>query len=146
MQTGTWIGGDVVIEPTAAIAYGVLIQAEPDCAVRIGAGVCVGMGSVIHAYGGNITIGAGANLGAGVLLYGSLEIGNHACIGAASSLINYSVSMGGVIPPGSLCCPPAVKPTAASNPDENSQSQPAEDRLRIHARMHLQQFLSKIFI
>lgn len=159
MNTGTWIGGEVIIDPTVAIAHGVLIQAEPNCRVVIGAGVCIGMGAVVHAVGGDIVIGSGANLGAGVLVYGSLQIGSNACIGSATSLVNCSVPAGEIVVAGSLICqntapqitdtPQPSEPVSASanssepKPEEKSK---ADDPLRVHARMHLQQFLSKIFI
>jgi len=163
MNTEVWIGGEVIIDPTAAIAHGVLIQAEANCRVFIGAGVCIGMGAVVHAVGGDIVIGSGANLGAGVLVYGSLHIGNNACIGSATSLVNCSVPSGEIIVAGSLIChntapkttdtptypeQPAEPVSASANssalkPEDKSQG---EDPLRVHARIHLQQFLSKIFI
>ncbi len=163
MNTGVWIGGEVIIDPTAAIAHGVLIQAEPNCRVVVGAGACIGMGAVVHAVGGDIVIGSGANLGAGVLVYGSLHIGNNACIGSATSVVNCSVPAGEIVVAGSLICQntapqttdtpqpsenPAEPVSASANssapkPEEKSK---ADDPLRVHARMHLQQFLSKIFI
>ena len=41
--------GQVEIDPSAAIAPGVLFQAEPDSRIVIAAGVCVGAGTVLHA-------------------------------------------------------------------------------------------------
>lgn len=135
-----WIGGHVSIDPSAAIAPGVLLQADPDGQILIGAGVCLGMGVVIHAVGGTISIGAGANLGAGVLVYGSLNIGNHACIGTAASVINHTVAQGEIVPPGAL-----LHSSNPATPQETPTPKQA-DKLRMHAQVHLQQFLGKIFV
>lgn len=141
-----WIGGQVSIDPSAAIAPGVLLQADPSAQITIGAGACVGMGVVIHAVGGQITIGAGANLGAGVLIYGKLDIGNHACIGTAASVINHSVNQGQMVAPGSLLHNLSDLSTEPPpEPDQLSTPKPT-DKLRVHAQVHLQQFLGKIFV
>jgi carbon dioxide concentrating mechanism protein CcmN len=96
------VSGDVTIDPSAAIAIGVLIQADPDSKIMIAAGVCIGMGSIIHAQGGELEIAAGANLGAGVLILGKGKIGQNSCIGSLSTVLNSSVAIGQVIAPGSL--------------------------------------------
>lgn len=98
----SYVCGDVVIDETAAIASGVLIQADQGSSINIGAGVCIGMGAVIHAQGGTLEIGAGANLGAGVLVYGSSKIGEGACIGASSSIVRAVIAKGAIVPPCSL--------------------------------------------
>ncbi|MBD2175411.1 hypothetical protein H6F42_00595 [Pseudanabaena sp. FACHB-1998] len=98
----SYVCGDVVIDETAAIASGVLIQADQGSHINIGAGVCIGMGVVIHAQGGLLEIGAGANLGAGVLVYGSSKIGEGACIGASSSIVRAVIAKGAIVPPCSL--------------------------------------------
>ncbi len=154
MNTETWIGGEVIIDPSVAIAQGVLLQAEENCRVIIGAGTCIGMGVVIHAVGGDIVIGTGVNLGAGVLVYGSLQIGSNACIGSATSLINCSVPSGEIIIAGSLVCKKTKSQESATSdtsdvaqPFPQPQASPKEDDpLRAHARIHLQQFLRRIFI
>ncbi|NJO86234.1 MAG: hypothetical protein HC818_06545 [Synechococcaceae cyanobacterium RM1_1_27] len=46
---GGLINGDVQMDPTAQIGPGVLLQADPGCQIRVGAGACIGMGSIIHA-------------------------------------------------------------------------------------------------
>ncbi|MCG9891407.1 MAG: hypothetical protein MH252_10060 [Thermosynechococcaceae cyanobacterium MS004] len=94
--------GDVVIHPSAAIAPGVLLQAEEGSRIVIGASVCVGMGTVIHAYGGALEIQEGVNLGAGVLMLGSGVIGAYACVGTSCTVMEWSVASRAVIPPGSL--------------------------------------------
>ncbi|NMF57901.1 LbetaH domain-containing protein [Pseudanabaena yagii] len=98
----SYVCGDVVIDETAAIASGVLIQADQGGKIMIGAGVCIGMGAVLHAQGGLLEIGAGANLGAGVLVYGTSRIGEGACIGASSSIVRAVIAKGAIVPPCSL--------------------------------------------
>ncbi len=95
-------GGNVTVHPSAAIAPGVLLQADPGASIVVGAGVCIGMGSILHAWGGTIDIGAGANLGAGVLIVGHSTIGDRACIGTATTVMNAAVASGQIVPPGSL--------------------------------------------
>jgi carbon dioxide concentrating mechanism protein CcmN len=98
----SYVCGDVVIDQTAAIASGVLIQADLGGRITIAAGVCIGMGAVLHAQGGLLEIGAGANLGAGVLVYGTSKIGEGACIGASSSIVRAVIGKGAIVPPCSL--------------------------------------------
>ncbi|KAM3095509.1 hypothetical protein ACKFKF_24640 [Phormidesmis sp. 146-12] len=97
-----FVSGDVTIQAGSAIGSGVLIQADPGSRVVIGTGVCIGLGSVIHAHGGTIEIQEGANIGAGALLVGAMTIGARACIGSASTLLDSSVEAGGLVPSGSL--------------------------------------------
>jgi carbon dioxide concentrating mechanism protein CcmN len=94
--------GDVTVHPSAAIAPGVLLQAEEGSQIIIAASVCLGMGTVLHAYNGTLEIREGANLGAGVLIIGSGTIGSHACIGTSSTIIESSVQSQQILPPGSL--------------------------------------------
>ncbi|NUN64926.1 hypothetical protein HCU40_09210 [Pseudanabaena biceps] len=98
----SYVCGDVVIDQTAAIASGVLIQADQGGKILIAAGVCIGMGVVLHAQDGVLEICAGANLGAGVLVYGSSKIGEGACIGASSSIVRSVIAKGAIVPPCSL--------------------------------------------
>jgi carbon dioxide concentrating mechanism protein CcmN len=98
----SYVCGDVVIDPTAAIASGVLIQADQGSQIIIGASVCIGMGTVIHAQEGILEIRAGANLGAGVLVYGTSKIGEGCCIGASSSIVRSVITKGAIIPSCSL--------------------------------------------
>lgn len=97
-----YVRGDVTIHPSAAIAPGVIIQAESNSRIIINAGVCIGMGSVLHAYQGSLEIQEGVNLGAGVLVVGEVTIGANACIGSSSTLFNCLVEAGQLIPSGSL--------------------------------------------
>ncbi|MBD2100455.1 transferase [Leptolyngbya sp. FACHB-261] len=98
----SYISGDVTVDPSVGIAPGVMIQAAPNSRIVIAAGVCIGMGSVLHAREGTLVIEAGATLGAGVLVVGQSKIGANACIGSATTIINSSVAAGEVVPPGSL--------------------------------------------
>lgn len=111
--------GEVTIDPSAAIALGVILQAPPNSKIIIAAGVCIGMGTVLHASDGILEIEAGAILGAGVLVVGAGKIGTNACIGSATTILNCSIEPGQVVAPGSLIGdnsrsveePPAANPT-----------------------------------
>ncbi|BAZ41142.1 carbon dioxide concentrating mechanism protein CcmN [Calothrix sp. NIES-4101] len=98
----SYISGEVIIHKSAVIAPGVIIQAAPNSKIIIGAGVCIGMGSIIQADTGTLEIEAGASLGAGFLMVGEGKIGANACIGAASTVFRCSVASGQVIQPGSI--------------------------------------------
>jgi carbon dioxide concentrating mechanism protein CcmN len=101
----TYTSGDVSIDPSAAIAPGTILQAGGDCKIEIAAGVCIGTGTIIHAVEGNIKIEAGAVLGAGVLLVGAVKVGANACVGSLTTVWNQDISLGQLIPPGSLISP-----------------------------------------
>jgi carbon dioxide concentrating mechanism protein CcmN len=96
------LDGNVSIDPTAAIAPGVLLQAEADSRITIGAGVCIGAGTIVHASAGNIDVGAGVCVGRGVLVVGSGSIERNACIGAGTTVFNPQIGEGDVIPPHSI--------------------------------------------
>lgn len=97
-----YVSGDVTIHPSAAIAPGVLLQADPESRLLIGAGACIGMGTVLHAHQGVLEVETGVTLGAGVLIVGKGTIGANACIGTATTIFNYSPAAGEVVPPLSL--------------------------------------------
>ncbi|OUC12101.1 MAG: hypothetical protein B0A82_24150 [Alkalinema sp. CACIAM 70d] len=96
------VSGDVVVHPGAAIAPGVLLQADPGSRIIIRSGVCIGLGSVIHASHGTITINEGANLGAGVLLIGDVSIGARACLGSAVTVLDSTVNAGTILESGTV--------------------------------------------
>ncbi|WP_310428330.1 hypothetical protein [Chamaesiphon sp. VAR_48_metabat_135_sub] len=96
------LDGNVSIDPTAAIAPGVLLQAEENSRITIGAGVCIGAGTIVHASGGNIEIGAGVCIGRAVLIVGSGSIERNVCIGAGSTVINPKIEDGDVVPTHSI--------------------------------------------
>ncbi|WP_009633981.1 hypothetical protein [Synechocystis sp. PCC 7509] len=101
-NTHYYVNGDVTIHPGAAIAPGVLLQADPESQIIIGAGACIGMGAILHAYQGVLEVGESANIGTGVLIVGKGKIGINACIGSMTTIFNSSVESGEVLPPGSL--------------------------------------------
>ncbi|MBF2086472.1 hypothetical protein [Thermoleptolyngbya sp. C42_A2020_037] len=94
--------GDVVIEPGAAIAPGVLLQANPGSRITIRAGVSVAAGAILHAHGGPLTIEAGATIGSRVLIIGAGHIGATACIGAEATVLNPAIAPGEMVPPRAL--------------------------------------------
>jgi len=97
-----FVSGDVKIDPSATIAPGVIIQAANNCQVIIGAGVCIGMGVIIHAYQGNIEIESGATIGSGVLLVGKSKIGANVCVGSLATIIEQDLVSEKVILPASI--------------------------------------------
>ena len=118
------VSGDVTIHPTAVIATGVLLQADPESHIIIGAGVCLGMGTIIHAHQGTLEVEAEVTVGAGVLIIGAGKIGASACIGAASTLWNHAIAPGSIVPPLSLLGLPG-KPVAESAPETAPEPTPA---------------------
>ena len=111
------VSGDVTIHPTATIAAGVLLQADPDGRIIVGAGVCLGMGTVLHAHQGVLEVEAEVTVGTSVLIVGSGKIGANACIGSASTIWNQSVERGTVVPPLSLLGMPDRQADAVKHPD-----------------------------
>jgi carbon dioxide concentrating mechanism protein CcmN len=97
-----FVSGNVTIHPTAAIAPGVLLQADPDCQLVISAGTCIGVGSILHAHQGNLVIEAGVTLGSGVLIVGGATIGTNACVGSATTILNRSIEPQQMVAAGSL--------------------------------------------
>jgi carbon dioxide concentrating mechanism protein CcmN len=97
-----YVNGDVTIHESAIVAPGVILRAAPNSQIIIGAGACLGMGTILTAYQGVIAIGAGAILGTGVLMIGQGEIGENACIGSTTTIFNASVAAMSLVPSGSL--------------------------------------------
>ena len=134
------MSGDVVVNEGAAIAPGVILQADPGSRISIAAGTCIGMGVILHAREGNLDIGAGVILGAGVLVVGAGTIGANACIGAATTLINPCIPQMQILPAGSLIGdtsreavaeatapePPAVEPPVEPPVDRPIEPDPPE--------------------
>jgi carbon dioxide concentrating mechanism protein CcmN len=96
------MSGDVVVNEGAAIAPGVIMQAEPGSRISIAAGACIGLGVILHAREGTLSIEAGVILGAGVLVVGAGKIGANACIGAGTTLIDPCIDQMQIMPAGSL--------------------------------------------
>ncbi|GAB4148026.1 MAG: carbon dioxide concentrating mechanism protein [Cyanobacteria bacterium J069] len=121
--------GEVSIDPSAAIASGVLLQADRGSQLKIGAGVSIATGAVLHAHSGALVIEPGASIGSGVLLIGAGRVGATACIGAEATILNPAIAPGETVPPKSLLgdtsrqvdlatasqhpTPPPATPTAA---------------------------------
>jgi carbon dioxide concentrating mechanism protein CcmN len=122
------MSGDITVGEGAAIAPGVLLQADPDSRIVIGVGVCIGMGSVIHASGGTLTIGEGVMIGAGVLIVGVMAIGDRACIGSATTVFNRNIGSGAMIPPSCLIC------AESDTTPESAPSDPWDDRSEASAK------------
>ncbi|MEG3839664.1 carbon dioxide concentrating mechanism protein [Microcoleus sp. herbarium14] len=118
------MSGDVVVNDGAAIAPGVILQADPGSRISIAAGACIGMGVILHAREGNLDIGAGVILGAGVLVVGSGTIGANACIGAATTLIDPCIPQMQILPAGSLIGDSSRQIVAEDAPPETPASTP----------------------
>ncbi len=97
-----YVSGNVTIHPSAAIAPGALLQADPESQIIIAAGTCIGMGAILHAHQGILEVEEGANIGTGVLIVGAGKIGANACIGSMTTILDSSVGGGEVVPPASL--------------------------------------------
>ncbi|MBF2077257.1 MAG: hypothetical protein IGR76_01750 [Synechococcales cyanobacterium T60_A2020_003] len=121
-DTHFYICGSVVIDPSAAIAPGVLIQADASAQVVIRAGVCIGRGSIIHAVSGTIEIEEGVTLGTGVLVFGSCFLGAGSCVGANVSLVNYALQPGQLVPANSALSTLEMPTVSAQSPSESSNS------------------------
>jgi len=116
------MSGDVVVNEGAAIAPGVILQADPGSRISIAAGACIGMGVILHAREGNLDIGAGVILGAGVLVVGSGTIGANACIGAATTLLDPCIPQMQILPAGSLIGDSSRQVVAEATAPENAEA------------------------
>jgi carbonic anhydrase/acetyltransferase-like protein (isoleucine patch superfamily) len=116
--------GDVVIAAGVAIAPGVLLQADSGSRIVLGSGICLGMGCVVHASGGEIRIDAGVNLGAGVLIVGATTIGPGAIVGAGTTIFGEAIGPGQLVPPNSLLAK-SIGPTVIA-PEPVEVSPPVE--------------------
>lgn len=96
------VSGDVRVHASAAIAPGVLLQADPGSQLVISAGVCIGNGAVLHAHGGVLEVEPGVTLGSLALLVGCGRVGAYACIGSRVTLVNPAIEAGQMIAPGVL--------------------------------------------
>ncbi len=94
--------GQVVVAPGVAQANNVILGAAPGCRLVVSTGVCLGSDVIIQATRGDLIIEPGANLGSGVLVVGRGRIGQHACVGANSTLIDPTLKTGQVVPPNAL--------------------------------------------
>lgn len=101
-QTHYCVMGDVTVAADALIAPGVVLQASPGSRIVVSSGACLAGGVCIQSRKGMLTIGAGANLGANVLLVGCGSIGAGACISPGSTLMNPQVPEASIVPPSAL--------------------------------------------
>lgn len=120
-----YVIGDVIIHDGAVVAAGSILQAQLGYQIVIEAGACIGMGTVINASEGEIFIGQGVILGTGVLIVGSGRIGNHACIGSASTLWNTSIEALTIVPPGSLLGDRSLAKSSESQANNHNGKVPA---------------------
>lgn len=103
VEGSQWLtNGDVAIDPGAAIAPGVLLQADPGSQITIRAGVSIATGAILHAHGGPLVIEPGATIGSCVLIIGAGSIGTTACIGAEATILNPAIAPGEIVPPRAL--------------------------------------------
>ncbi|NJK39611.1 MAG: hypothetical protein HC835_20010 [Oscillatoriales cyanobacterium RM2_1_1] len=100
--SSAFVSGDVILDPYAVIAPGVILQANPEAQIRIATGVCIGMGAVLHAYSGTLKVEAGASIGARVLIRGAVTIGANACIGSEATVLDCAIAPDAVVPPRAL--------------------------------------------
>ncbi len=116
--------GDVTIDATAAIASGVVLQAPSGSRIVVGKDVCLAAGVCIQSRQGVLSIGAGASLGANVLIIGQGTVGAMACISAGSTVINPAIAAEAIIPPDSLIGETPIKaaPNSASTSSFDSSS------------------------
>jgi carbon dioxide concentrating mechanism protein CcmN len=119
-----YISGDVTLDPSAAIAPNVLLQADPGCRLVIAAGVSIGSGCVLHAHNGTLEIDTGATLGSGVLVVGSGKIGANACIGSRATIMDSSIAPEYVVPPKAIIGDPCGICEAARSEAPVPQSPP----------------------
>jgi len=101
-NSDSYVSGDVTIDPSAIIGPGVLLAAEPNSRIVIAAGVCIGMGTILHAQEGVLEVQTGAVLGAGVLMVGAGKVGANACVGSCTTILYSSIQSKQVVLPGSL--------------------------------------------
>jgi len=127
--------GRVTVHPSVAIAPTALLQAEPGSHLILAAGVCVGAGAVLHAYGGTLEIESGVSLGAAVLLIGSGKIGANACVGSMVTMINPAIAPGDVIAAGTLLGDDsrAIEPSPAPSPAPLSAQNGADSNGKLEA-------------
>lgn len=123
--------GQVEVAEGVALSHCVVLDAAPGCRLVLAPGVCVGSGVIIQAVRGDVVIEPGAVLGSGVLIFGAGRIGQNACIGAESTLINPAISSGQVVPPNSLLGDPSQSSGngTASNPAAFEQTVLIQDIL-----------------
>lgn len=130
------VSGTVTIHPTAAIATNVILRANPDSCLVIGAGVVIGEGCVLQSYGGSLVIEDGVTLGSQVLLVGRGAVHRHACIGSLSTLMaEIAVAEGSMIPAGSLVGAPEPQLKQCNGLTSQSET-PADSAKDVEEQSH----------
>lgn len=129
--TEYFVSGNVIIHETAVIAPGGILDADSGCQILIGAGVCIGLGTVIIAYGGDVEIEAGVALAPGTLVIGPVKIGHSACVGSRSTIFQQDIEAQALIPAGDLLMVvstnsprPPLSAQSVSPPPENADIPP----------------------
>jgi carbon dioxide concentrating mechanism protein CcmN len=100
------------------------------------------MGTIVHAHGGEITIEAGANLGAGVLVVGTLRIGQGSCIGATSTIYSTDIAPQQMVAPGSLLIKESQPPP---EPTAQIETEVSQVQGMTYGQMQLNRLMVKIF-
>jgi carbon dioxide concentrating mechanism protein CcmN len=123
-----------MVHPTANVATGVMLHADAGSQLVIGAGACIGWGCVLHAHSSTLVIGTGVILGMGTLVIGNSQVGDHACIGAATSIIDSTIAARAIVPPNSLInagvsTNPALSDTEPATPQLPTTEPPVESPL-----------------
>jgi len=98
----TQIRGDVTIDRSVIIASGVILNATSGTKIILSSGVCLGMGTIITAYEGDVEIKENTILGSGSLILGSCVIGSQVSLGASVTIYNTNVEPLTVIPAGTI--------------------------------------------
>ncbi len=111
------ISGDVIIDDTAIIAPGVILQAAQGSKIVIRAGASIGMGAILKAYQGTIEVRENAVIGAGSLILGQGVVGANVGLGASVTIYHASIEQMTVIPAGSLIGDP-TRSFDSSSPTE----------------------------
>jgi carbon dioxide concentrating mechanism protein CcmN len=114
-----YVSGDVTVDEGAAIAPGVILQADPNSKIRIGAGTCIGLGTIIHARQGTLVIEEGVILGTGVLIVGAGKIGANACIGSGVTILNPAIKDSEMLAAGALIGDRSRRLTAVSEASDS---------------------------
>lgn len=124
------IKGDVIIDQSVVIADGVILNASVGTKIIIHAGVCLGMGTIVTAYEGDVEIKEGVILGSGSLVVGSCSIGTQASLGASVTVYNSDIAPRSVIPAGTLIGDRSR--TVELNIDENKDKTEVNSQVKIN--------------
>jgi Carbonic anhydrases/acetyltransferases, isoleucine patch superfamily len=126
LNLDVYVSGDVTVDPGATLAPGVILQAATDSQLRIAARVCIGRGVIIQVYQGILEIETGVVLGSGVLILGAGTIGENACIGSETTILESSIAPQQVVAARSLIGDRSrrLEPKQVSPPPESAPEPP----------------------